>query len=136
MVASRSGNLSTMKLLLENGADWRKTDGVSMIIIKLEFQSLMYVSSLCVYRYCNLCSVHVFVVPVYMYTGTVIYVQYMYFVVPVYMYTGTVISVQYMYFVVPVYMYTGTVISVQYMYYNMLSHVITAIFSTIQCFYV
>ena len=39
-------SLSTMKLLLENGADWKKTDRVSMIIIKLEFQSLMYVSSL------------------------------------------------------------------------------------------
>ena len=40
------GSVSTVKLLLNSGADLRKTDRVSMIIIKLEFQSLMYVSSL------------------------------------------------------------------------------------------
>ena len=44
--ASESGKLSTVKLLVSSGADLRKTDVVSMIIIKLEFQSLMYVSSL------------------------------------------------------------------------------------------
>ena len=41
-----TGTLTTVKLLLESGADLTKTDMVSMIIIKLEFQSLMYVSSL------------------------------------------------------------------------------------------
>ena len=41
-----SGSVSTVKLLLKSGADTTKTDEVSMIIIKLEFQSLMYVSSL------------------------------------------------------------------------------------------
>ena len=44
--AAGSGNLTTIKLLLESGADLWKTDLVSMIIIKLECQSFMYVSSL------------------------------------------------------------------------------------------
>ena len=46
MAASSEGQLSTLELLLKSGADLQKTDSVSMIIIKLEFQSLMYVSSL------------------------------------------------------------------------------------------
>ena len=46
IAASRSGSLSTVKILLKSGSDLKKTDKVSMIIIKLEFQSLMYVSSL------------------------------------------------------------------------------------------
>ena len=46
LAASESGRLSTVNLLLKSGADTMKTDLVSMIIIKLEFQSLMYVNSL------------------------------------------------------------------------------------------
>ena len=44
--AAGSDSVSTVKVLLNSGADTTKTDDVSMIIIKLEFQSLMYVSSL------------------------------------------------------------------------------------------
>ena len=41
-----NGTLTTVDLLLESGADLTKTDMVGMIIIKLEFQFLMNVSSL------------------------------------------------------------------------------------------
>ena len=42
MAASERGHLSTLELLVNSGADLKKTSRVSMIIIKLEFQSLMY----------------------------------------------------------------------------------------------